>query len=121
MKKILLLLFLFPLFLEAQSELDSWKLDVTNPIISEWELVDTMDLEIYTQYELWNEETTFIKEVPGEDQASPNDQIYYQAKLNLKTGEYYARVIRYTWKRLKLLNYVTKGSVKLRIPHDNNN
>lgn len=118
MKFLPLFFFLICANLTAQEEsvFNAWMIDDKYPIIGNWELQDTIELEVYTRDDLWDTCLTYVKEVPSDKTNAPNDKLYYQTRMNNKTGEFYARTIRYTWikRKIPLDLKGAKGGVKLR-------
>ena len=115
MRYLPLLFLLFCINLSAQeADIYGWELNHQVPIDGTWEFQDTIELETYARHEVWDKCITYVKEVPSVIEGAPNDLLYYQTKINKKTGEFYARTIRYTWKRRTFPIRWEKGSVKLR-------
>ena len=101
--------------LSAQETSYGWELNHQVSINGAWELQDTVELEVYSRHEVWDECMKYVKEVPTITEGAPNDLLYYQTKTNKKTGEFYARTVRYTWRKRELPTMWEEGSVKLRI------
>ncbi len=121
MRYLFLLFLLICTSLSAQESLYGWELNHQESIDGKWELQDTIELDKYSRHVVWDRCLTYIKEVPTVTTGAPNDLLYYETKINNKTGEFYARTVRYTWKRRKLPTMWEEGSVKLRSHVENRN